>query len=147
VQRILKKNETFQGFSTLQDKKSGAMHLNLSVSDIPYSAGDAAGCNLIILVTNVSSPNPVQGLTQQNFSVRWLSDDLRELTLSEFAVQEYNGTNNLPNIPGAYAVDVQTNDIAWSPLSSNVTTFVIRVEYDTQVGETLYKITDPPTGP
>jgi hypothetical protein len=113
----------------------------LSVSSVCSVVKGAAGIALMVSVTHEDG-TPYTGLGKKDFTVKWIVDAADEQPLKSVTVREYEGPK-LPNMPGVYAVEVQSKSSSWTPTSSNIVTFYIAVVYANDHGQILYTVTDP----
>jgi hypothetical protein len=115
--------------------------MHLSVSSVPFSINGVAGIDLIVSVTRHDG-KAYTGLTKPRFTVKWILDTIVEQTIKSWSVSEYKPTT-LPEMPGVYLLHVQSASMHWSPTSSNISTFYIKVSNRSDHGQTLYTVEDP----
>ena len=111
--------------------------MKLSVSSFPFSLNGVAGIDLMVSVTD-SDGVSYTGLQKQNFNVHWIDNVNVEESVKSMTVAEYKAANRLPDLPGAYSIELQSDNAAWSQL----TTFFIAVHEDQNHGQVLYRIDD-----
>jgi hypothetical protein len=129
------------GLVGLTSSTSGGMPImimNLSVSAIPFSDNRIAGVLLMVSVTDANG-GPYTGLQKPNFHVKWIFDGITDVSV-QWTVKDYRAVNNLPEMPGVYALELMSENDSWS--SSNVQTIYIALEEDSNHGQILHTV-DP----
>ena len=116
--------------------------LHMSMGDMPFSQNGKAGSLLLVCVTDKGG-KAVTGLKKSNFKAHWLLDVGMEKALASFTVEELDGSGNLPDVAGAYALQLLTKNDHWSKLSANVVMFVIAVTRGQDRGRMVYKVSNP----
>ena len=99
------------------------------------------GIDLMVSVTHEDG-TAYTGLTKRHFKVKWILDVIAQQAIKSWSVSEYK-PNQLPDMPGVYAVHVQSASTSWTPTSSNISTFYIATARQGNHGQTLYTVEDP----